>query len=166
MAADATAAYYFNLEDECEKKNRVRRPRRFWIHDVISRRVVTVKSDFKRINNFYIGLVACFRHGGLVSGCSVPLAPIKPTKLAYSVVGPDSSLIFMKQKRDTIGQWVSDTVRQKVAFAYNYQVTHCLQTSYWVYNTVCISNSRQSVTTSILVEVICAGVCAFISDSH
>jgi hypothetical protein len=42
MAADdsdvvnAAAAYYY-LEDECDTKKRVRRPRRFWIHDVISR---------------------------------------------------------------------------------------------------------------------------------
>lgn len=72
MVADATAASYFNMEDEC-KKNRARRPRRIWIHDIASRRLVTVKSDFRRINTIYLGPVACFRCGGLVSGCSVPV---------------------------------------------------------------------------------------------
>jgi hypothetical protein len=41
----------------------------------------------------------------------VLLAPIKLTKLAYSVVDPDLSLICVKQKRDTIGQWVCGNVR-------------------------------------------------------
>jgi hypothetical protein len=46
MAANVTAANCFNLEDRCEKKNRVPRPKRFWILDIVSRRVVAVKSDF------------------------------------------------------------------------------------------------------------------------
>jgi hypothetical protein len=42
-AAAAAAAAYYYLEDECDTcdtKMRVGRPRRFWIHDVISRREV------------------------------------------------------------------------------------------------------------------------------
>jgi hypothetical protein len=43
-------------------------------------------------------------------------------QLAYSVVGPDSSLIVVKQKRDTIGQWVSGIVRHRKAILSDHAV--------------------------------------------
>jgi hypothetical protein len=63
------------------------------------------------INHFCIGLVAYFRHGGLMPSCKVPLAHIKTNQPTVSwVPTPDSYINIIGTKRDTIGQWVSDTV--------------------------------------------------------
>jgi rRNA maturation protein Nop10 len=77
MAADDSdaviaAAAYYCLKDECEvcdTMKRISRPRRFLIHDVISRR--ELKCYITRLINFDISLVACFRQDGLVPGCIV-----------------------------------------------------------------------------------------------
>jgi hypothetical protein len=53
MAADnsgivvsAAAAAYYYLEDEHNTKKRVRRPRRFWIHDLISCRLIGIVLNY------------------------------------------------------------------------------------------------------------------------